>query len=42
MVVLEGGYSIDAISKSAHAVIKTLKVSQDDEEGLSSLLGELS
>jgi len=42
IVVLEGGYSLKAISDSAEAVIRTLKIEKDDQENLEKLLAELS
>jgi histone deacetylase 6 len=40
-VVLEGGYSLEALEVSSEAVIRTLKLNPDDQEGYSKLLRDL-
>ena len=41
MVVLEGGYDLNALSASSEAVVETLRVHPNDQEGIDQLLTRL-
>lgn len=41
-VVLEGGYSVEALEVSSEAVIRTLQIDPKDKAGIDKHLGELS